>query len=96
LPAAFVSIDEIKKQIEENQSLRFDSAPIWNTFLQPYCQTGVAKRGATDLFCEIFAWSVSGRRSLGCAFTECGGFSEWPSHLLKLFSSSFHPVFVVA
>jgi hypothetical protein len=35
LPAALVSISEIKKQIEENESLRFGSAPFWNTFLQP-------------------------------------------------------------
>jgi hypothetical protein len=32
--ASFVR-DEIEKQIEENESLRFGSAPFWNTFLQP-------------------------------------------------------------
>jgi hypothetical protein len=59
LPAAFVSIDEIKKQIEENKSLRFGSAPLCNTFLQTYCPAGVAKQGESEFFCKMFAWSES-------------------------------------
>src|SRR5277367_2924799 len=62
-----VPVGEIKKQIEENESLRFGSAPIWNTFLQPYRHTGAAKRGETDFLRKSFAWSKSGRRPDGCA-----------------------------
>jgi hypothetical protein len=33
LANAHLSNDEIEKQIEENESLRFGSATFWNTFL---------------------------------------------------------------
>jgi hypothetical protein len=33
LAGAILSKDEIEKQIEENESLRFGSATFWNTFL---------------------------------------------------------------
>jgi hypothetical protein len=56
LPFAFAYLGKIKKQIEENKSLRFGSTPFWNTFLQPYRRTGTAKRGETDFLCKFFAW----------------------------------------
>jgi len=55
----FVLSSEIKKQIDENKSLRFGSTAFWNTFLQPYRHTGAAKRGETDFLCKFFAWFES-------------------------------------
>jgi hypothetical protein len=43
---------KLKKQIVENESLRFGSTAFWNTFLQPYRHTGAAKRGETDFLCK--------------------------------------------
>jgi hypothetical protein len=57
--SAFAHLGEIKKQIEENESLRFGSTAFWNTFLQPYRHTGTAKRGETDFLCKFLAWFAS-------------------------------------
>jgi hypothetical protein len=59
LPLAFAYLGKIKKQIDENESLRFGSTAFWNTFLQPYRRTGAAKRGETDFLCKFFAWFAS-------------------------------------
>jgi hypothetical protein len=56
---AVARLGEIKKRIEENESLRFGSTAFWNTFLQPYRRTGTAKRGETDFLCNFFAWFAS-------------------------------------
>jgi hypothetical protein len=55
----FAYIGEIKKQIDENKSLRFGSRLFWNTFQQPYRRAGTAKRGETDFLCKFFAWFES-------------------------------------
>jgi hypothetical protein len=60
LGGARLSLDEIKKRINENKSLRFGSAVLCNTFLQTYCSKGVARRGESEFLCKIFAWSESG------------------------------------
>ena len=57
--SAVAYLVEIKKQIEENKSLRFGSTAFWNTFLQPYRRTRAAKRGETDFLCKFFAWFAS-------------------------------------
>jgi len=67
---------KLKKQIVENESLRFGSTAFWNTFLQPYRRTGAAKRGETDFLCKSLLGLNPGDSQIGVCSWKVGGVAE--------------------